>query len=268
MQVDWSPPEVPVDRPSVARMWDYMLGGYHYFEVDRVMADRIAQLYPDLPLVARANRALLRRIVHFLSDQGIDQFIDVGSGIPTASNVHEIAQARNPNARVVYVDIDPIAIAHSLAILRDNPLATAIQADFRQIKDILDLEQVRALIDYEKPFALILLALLHFIPDDDEAYGAVRAARDRMAPGSFMAIVHTSYECAPPDVLEQIQKISAGAATTRMRTRQEILRFFEGFELVEPGLTFIPLWRPDKEDALFFEHPERTLSYCGVGRKL
>ena len=148
---DWIPESVPRDRPSVARMYDYHLGGYHNFAIDREVADAAVAAYPDLPLVMRVNRAFLRRAVKFLIDEGVEQFLDLGSGIPTVGNVHEVAQRANPAARVIYVDVDPVVVAHGQMILGDNPQVAVIRADLRQSKAILQYPEARRVLDLERP---------------------------------------------------------------------------------------------------------------------
>nr|BFE71665.1 hypothetical protein GCM10020092_049660 [Actinoplanes digitatis] len=166
-------------RPSSARIYDALLGGNHNFEVDREAAKRLLSMIPAAGEMARANRAFLNRAVRFLLDAGVRQFLDIGSGIPTVGNVHEIAQSREPGARVVYVDIDPVAVAHAGEILRDNPLATAVQADMRFPQAILDHAEVRKLIDLDRPVGLLLVSMLHFVPDDD-AFVAVDRLREAL----------------------------------------------------------------------------------------
>ncbi len=232
------PTGTPADRPSVARMYDYFLGGYHNFAIDRQAAEQIVALYPDTPLVMQANRAFLRRAVQFLVAQGIDQFLDLGSGIPTAGNVHEIAQGLNPAARVVYVDIDPVAVAHSRAILRDNPHAAALLADARQPGAILAHPETRRLLDPGRPLAVLLVALLHFVPDDDQALGLVRELRDALAPGSYLAVSHASYEGMPRELIEQGERLYARTPTpVRSRSRAQIAEFFAGLDPVTDGPT-------------------------------
>jgi hypothetical protein len=256
------------DKPSHARIYDYLLGGYHNFEVDRVMAERILKALPDARLSAMVNRAFLRRAVHFLIAQGIDQLLDIGSGLPTVGNVHQVAQTANPAARVVYVDIDSIAVTHSLAILKDNPLATAIQGDVCEPDQILNHPQVRGLLDLSKPVGLLLIAMLHTITDDQRAYGAVRTFRDALAPGSYGAIAMATSECSSSEAVQQAMIIGRVASDSKMRTRAEIELFFDGLELVEPGLVYTPLWRPEGPDDIFLDCPDRSLVLAGIGRKL
>src|SRR5215218_6066853 len=165
--------EPDIERPSPARIYDYLLGGYHNFEVDRVVAGKFRKALPDMPLYMQANRAFLRRVVRYLLDSGIDQFLDIGSGIPTVGNVHEAAQAINPTACIVYVDIDPVAVRQSEEILMDNANATVIQGDLRQPETILEHPDVQRFLDFDKPVAVLLMAILLFVTDDEDAYRTV-----------------------------------------------------------------------------------------------
>ena len=263
----WVPSDVPLDKPSAARMYDYYLGGSHNFELDRKMAEEAIALWPDLPLIMRANRAFLRRAVSYLISEGTKQFLDIGSGIPTVGNVHEVAQRADPSARVAYVDIDPVAVAHSRAILQDVPNVIAIQGDVRQPERILNDPQVRALLNFDQPVAVMLLALLHFIVDDAEAHSSVRVLREAMAPGSYLVISHASYEGMPEKSREHEQLYARTPNPLKTRSRADIERFFEGFELVDPGLVLLPLWRPEDPDDPFLGQPERSTGFAGVGRK-
>ncbi len=265
----WIPDDFLADKPNISRIYDYLLGGYHNFEIDRLAAKQVLEFYPDMRLASCASRAFLRRVVNFLVEQGIDQFLDIGSGIPTVGNVHEVAQKANPAARVVYVDIDPVAVTHSLALLKDNPNATTIRADARWPDQILDHAEVKGLLDFSQPVGVLLLLLLHAIPDDEEAYGAARTLRDGLASGSYIAISHGTYDNAPPETIEQLEKLSARTPTPgKYRSRADIQRFFDGFEVVEPGLVYLPLWHPEGPDDVFLDQPERALTFGGVGRKV
>ena len=264
----WAPDEIPVDRPNAARIYDYYLGGYHNFESDRLAADRLAETNPDVRLASWVNRAFLRRCVQFLVEQGIDQFLDIGSGIPTVGNVHEIAQAANPSARVVYVDVDPIAVAHSQAMLCGNPHTVAIRADARQPDQILAHTEVRRLLDWSKPAAVLFVAVLHLLPDDEQAYRAVVTLRDVLAAGSYVAVSHPSCEDASPSLLQQVNKLTESSASRyQYRTLVKIGRFFDGLDLVEPGLVHTPLWRPESAQDLFVNEPQRAFCFAGVGLK-
>lgn len=264
----WAPDEILPDRPNAARIYDYYLGGYHNFEVDRLAADRLAETNPDVRLSSWVNRAFLRRCVQFLVGQGIDQFLDIGSGIPTVGNVHEIVQAADPSARVVYVDVDPVAVAHSQAMLRDNPHAVAIRADARQPDQILDHAEVRRLLDWSRPAAVLFVAVLHLLPDDDQAYHTVVTLRDVLAAGSYVAVSHPSYEDAPPTLMEQINELTeASASHYQYRALAKIRRFFDGLDLIEPGLVHTPLWRPESPQDLLVDEPRRAFCFAGVGLK-
>lgn len=263
-----SPEQLAVDRPSVARIYDYFLGGFNNFAVDRAAAERLCALAPDTPEIMRANRAFLRRAVEFLLDHGVDQFLDLGSGLPTAGNVHEVAQERDPGARVVYVDSDPVVVAHGTALLRDNPRAAAVQADVRHPEAILAHPAVRRVLDLDRPLAVLLVAVLHFVTDDRAAARAVAALRARLAPGGYLVIAHGTDEGLPPDLLAQGQQIYTQAASPfKARSRAQVARFFRGLELVEPGVVYVPRWRPDGPDERFFDQPERSRNLAGVGRK-
>ncbi|MGX5211043.1 SAM-dependent methyltransferase [Streptomyces violaceus] len=263
----WAPRSIDISVPSVSRMYDFYLGGSHNFEVDREAARRAMEFLPGLPKIMQANRAFMRRAVRYAADQGITQFLDIGSGIPTFGNVHEVAQAARPGARVMYVDHDPVAVAHSQAVLEGNDGAAVVAADLRKPQDILRSPEVERLIDLNQPVALLLVAILHFVEDEDDPYGAVAELREALAPGSLLVLTHASYEGIPlpperaggaVDVYEEIRN------PLIMRSREEIARFFEGYDMVEPGLVAMPRWRPDTtpED----DDPYAFSGFAGVGR--
>ncbi|GHH53176.1 SAM-dependent methyltransferase [Streptomyces candidus] len=264
----WAPPGIDISMPSVSRIYDYYLGGSHNFEVDREAARRAMEFMPGLPKIMQANRAVMRRAVRHALSEGVTQFLDIGSGIPTFGNVHEVAQAADPAARVVYVDHDPVAVAHSRAVLEGNELATVVAADFRKPGEILEAAELRQLLDLERPVALLLVALLHFIEDADDPYAAVATLRDALAPGSMLILTHASYEGVPlteeltGGVVDIYQKIKNPLI---MRSRSEVARFFEGFRMVEPGLVPMAEWRPETPVAQ--EDPYAFSGFAGVGRK-
>jgi hypothetical protein len=263
----WIPEDVPLDRPSAARLYDFLLGGYHNFEADRRIAAKMVEVHPEVRLVAQANRAFLRRAVHYLVEQGIEQILDLGSGIPTVGNVHQVAQAANPNARVVYVDIDPVAVAHSKVMLEDNPRATAIRADVRYPEAILSHSKVQGMLDFDQPLGLLLVAILHYVLDDKEADNVVRTIGDVMVPGSYVAITHSTTGFEAP-AQKRLRELFGQASPAVLRSRAQIEQFFDGFELVEPGLVYTPLWRPEGPDDLYLDQPERSFMLAGVARKL
>jgi hypothetical protein len=265
---DWSYPEKPSELANNARYYDYLLGGYHNFAVDRKLGDRVISIFPDVRLGALANRAFLRRVVKFLSQQGIDQFLDLGSGIPTSGNVHEVAQEINPAAQVVYVDIDPVAVIHSQAILKGNPNAAIIQEDIHNIEKILEHPTFTALIDLHKPLGLLMLSVLHFVVDETQLQRILGVLKDRLASGSYMAISHYCLEGAPAESIAQITRVY-GSSNNRAvsRTIAETIHMFDGFELLEPGVVHAQLWRPESPEDVLLVQPERTLAIAGVGRK-
>ena len=264
----WSPNDVPLDKPNPARMYDFFLGGYHNFAIDRAAAEQMLAVMPDTPFFMRAARAFLRRGVTFLIEQGIDQFLDLGSGIPTVGNVHEVAQQLNPAARIVYVDVEPIAVRHSEAILQGNDNAIVIQADVREPALILNHAKVRSMIDFNRPVGVLLSNLLHFLTDDDEATRVVGVLRAAVVPGSYLLISHATGEGQDPERTRKGTAVYARtSAPVKPRPRATIQRFFEGLEMIEPGLVHCPLWRPEGPDDLLLDQPERALILGGMGRK-
>ncbi|MFD5448006.1 SAM-dependent methyltransferase [Streptomyces sp. NPDC003470] len=263
----WAPRSIDISVPSVSRIYDFYLGGSHNFEVDREAARRAMEFMPGLPRIMQANRAFMRRAVRFAAAEGIDQFLDIGSGIPTFGNVHEVARAARPGARVVYVDHDPVAVAHSQAVLEGAEDADVVAADLLKPQDILTSPQVERLIDLNRPVALLLVAILHFVEDADDPCAAVAELRDALAPGSMLVLTHATYEGIPLPA-----ERAAGAVDVYkdirnpliMRSRDEIARFFEGYDMVEPGLVPLPHWRP--ETAPEDEDPYAFSGIAGVGR--
>jgi SAM-dependent methyltransferase len=263
----WAPRSIDITVPSVSRIYDYYLGGSHNFEVDRDAARRAMEFMPGLPKIMQANRAFMRRAVRFAVDEGITQFLDIGSGIPTFGNVHEVAQTVSPGAHVVYVDHDPVAVAHSQAVLQGNENADVVAADLRKPREILASPQVQRLIDLNRPVALLLVAILHFVEDADDPYSAVAELRDALAPGSLLVLTHASYEGIPlpPERAEgTVDVYKSIRSPLIMRSRDDIARFFEGYDMVEPGLVPMPDWRPDT--ASEEEDPYSYSGFAGVGR--
>jgi len=249
-------------------MYDYFLGGFHNFAIDRAAAERVRAIYPDVARVMAVNRAFLRRAVRFLLAQGIDQFFDIGAGIATVGSVHEIVQGINPDAHVVYVDSEPVAVEHTRALLGNTPTVTVVEADARDIPNILTHPDVHRLLDFSRPVGVLVIALLHFITDDDEAHGLVRALRDALALGSYLAIAHATTDDVPEEAARQLAQLYAGTTNPgRGRSRNEIKAFFAGLTLVEPGVVLAPLWRPESSRDLFLDEPGRAINYVGVGMK-
>ena|SRR5437870_2971585 len=263
---DWAPETIDIDRPSAARIYDYALGGLHNFAVDREAARDMFALMPDLPLLMQANRAFLRRAVQYLVGAGIRQFLDIGSGIPTVGNVHEIAHRSAPDTRVMYVDIDPVAVAHSRAILEGNKLTAVIQEDLRRPEHILAHPDVRGLLDFSEPIGLLLVAVMQFIPAADDPAAIVGRLRDALAPGSYVVMSQPTNDSRTDEADKVETLIAQLPGTFRYATRPSFERLFDGWELVDPGVVWVPEWHPDSPDTVDDE-PERSLLYVGVGKK-
>ncbi len=255
-----------VEAPSPARVYDYFLGGSQNFEADRRLAERLAQAMPDIGEIMRANRAFLRWVVRFLADAGIRQFLDLGSGIPTVGNVHEIAQRVTPDAKVAYVDIDPVAIAHSRAVLAGNDLTVVVEADLCDPQRVLADPGLAKLLDFTRPVAVLLVGVLHQVPGD--LAPLIAEYRRVLAPGSYFVLSQATQGDRVREAREFQQTYNRGYSPgTEMtyRTSQEVLRLFDGFELVEPGLVQLPEWHPDDPDEVG-EHPDRFSTYAAAGR--
>ena len=261
---DWAPPEIDLDRPSAARVYDFYLGGFHNFPADRAMAQEAIRMWPELPVMMQANRAFLRRAIRYAVDLGITQFLDIGSGIPTAGNSHEVARQANPACRVVYVDIDPIAVAHSRAILGDDASTLVLQGDLRQPEVILADERVRALLDFDRSVAVLLVALLHFVPDSDDPRGVIGRLGAALVPGSILVVSHASSDGQPELATRHQQLYSRTPTPMTMRSRAEIESLFDGFVVQEPGVVPIQRWRPDSGGEAGPEI-ERMVGFAGVG---
>jgi hypothetical protein len=263
---DWMA-DVDIERPSAARMYDYYLGGNHNFAADRQAADEIMRFIPNVRQIAQANRAFLQRSVEYLIGAGVRQFLDIGSGIPTVGNVHEAAQNATPGAGIVYVDTDPVAIEHSIQILNGNERATAIQADLRNPQAILAHPDVRRILDLTQPVGLLMLSMLQFIPDA-EAYPAVGYLRDILASGSYLVISHVAEGAMPADRTDSAVEIYSRSSSpgAGRRIRPQIAEFFDGYDLVAPGLVWVPEWRPRSPEDVG-ERPEDVAILGGVARK-
>lgn len=260
----WVSDDVDITVPNAARVYDFALGGFHNFEVDRVFFDRAVEMWPDIRLIAHANRAYLRRVVQWLTDAGIRQFLDVGSGIPTLGNVHDVAQQTAPDARVVYVDIDPVAVSHGQSILADNPNACAIRADLREPRGVLEHPDVAGLIDFTRPVAVLMIAVLHFIADDARPADIIARYRDAIAGGSYLALSHGISDPNSTDEQEGVRDLYRRTPTPIFtRTPAEITAMLAGFELVEPGLVPVHDWRPDTDNE---DHREQPI-LAAVARK-
>ena len=232
--------------PNVARVYDYLLGGKDNFAADRAFADEGIRWVPDFPLVVRANRDFLGRVVrHLAADCGIDQFLDIGAGLPTTENVHQVVHRINPAGRVVYVDNDPVVLTHARALLADSSNVAVAEGDLRDPQGILSAPQVRQLIDFTRPVAVLMVAILHYVTDEHRPHEIVARFRDTIAPGSYLAISHAEYRARLAGPASMYRRMANEPAV--LRSHEEIARFFDGFELLEPGLVPVSRWRPDAE---------------------
>jgi hypothetical protein len=248
-------------RPAAARIYDYLLGGKDNYAVDRAAAMRVLAVAPDQRQLARANRAFAIRAVSALAEAGLGQFIDLGTGFPTSPSVHEAARRADPAARVVYVDYDPLVHVHNTALLAEDDRVVSVRADIRQPEAILDHPDVARLIDFGQPVGILCVAVLHLVPDAEDPAGIVARFRDRMCAGSYLALSQFAGD-SDPEAMAGLRAVAAGTAVeTYFRPRDQIGRFFDGFELMPPGLTDVERWRQDGAA------PTRLKIAGAVGRK-
>jgi hypothetical protein len=257
-------PAVHIDtsKPHPARIYDYLLGGKDNYEVDQVAADQLAAAAPEVWISVRANRAFLQRAVRYVVGSGVRQILDVGTGLPTSPNVHEVAQELAPDVRVAYVDNDPIVKAHGDALLNRAGTTSIVLADLREPQSVVDHPEVRRVIDFGRPVALFLVAVLHFLRDADEPERVVATLRDALPAGSFLVLSHATGDFADRSEAEAVY--DNASASMNLRSRDQVARFFDGFDLVEPGLVQVPFWRPDSTPPA---GSEEIGFYGGVGRK-
>ena len=252
-------------RANVARIYDYLLGGKDNYDVDRQAAERLLALVPDAAVAAWDNREFLGRTVRFLAEEkGIRQFLDIGTGLPTRTNVHSIAHESAPDARVVYVDYDPVVISHARALLCKTRAVCAVEGDLRAPEDILAKPELRAQINCGQPVAVLLIAILHFIGDADDPWRIVNVLKDAVPRGSYLVISHVTADHVSPAIAREVRDlygVTSAAATPR--SHADIARFFDGLEIVPPGLVNVASWRPGWMPV----NPGRTLFLGGAGRK-
>jgi S-adenosyl methyltransferase len=257
---------IDVTVPSAARIYDFLLGGKDNFAVDREFAEAVLRQLPESRDAAQANRRFLGRAVEFLAAAGVRQFLDLGTGLPSQNNVHEVAQRVRPDARVVYVDSDPVVLRHAEALLARDESTIVIQEDLRHPARILGHPDVERMIDFSQPVAVMFVAVFHFVTDDQDPWGIVSAMTERLVPGSYLALSHGTLEGRPADVVAAVQERYQNASAPMVaRGRDEIARFFDGFELVEPGVVHTTEWRSDKAERA---RPGGEWTLAGVGRKL
>jgi S-adenosyl methyltransferase len=257
--------------PNVARIYDVLLGGKDNYEADRAAARRLMAAVPGAARAAVENRAFLGRAVDYLAHEaGIRQFIDIGAGLPTGGHVHEIARAADPAARVAYVDVDPVVVAHAAALLADTPGTPAgirgvgaVHADVRYPRHLLALPAVRELIDFGQPAAVLLVAVLHFVEDAESPWAVVRCLTGYLAPGSYVVVSHVTGDEISPAAAQQARELYDGASRPAVaRSREEIGQFFDGLDLLPPGVVDVASWRPGRPSL----RPDPALFYVGVGR--
>ncbi len=259
-----SRPPFDTSVANQARIYDYLLGGKDNYEADRAAVDAVLKIAPEMGFAARENRAFLGRVVRYLAaEAGIRQFLDIGTGIPTAGNTHQVAQDVAPEARVVYVDYDPVVLAHARALLKSNPAGATqyIDADLRDSATILG--QASKLLDFSKPVAVTMLMILHVIPDADDPYAAVTRILDPLPQGSYLAVSHLGADLLDTEKKQGFEDVVRRQAQQQYigRTRDEMERFFAGMDLIQPGLVRVEEWRPEA-------HADgRSTLWCGLGRK-
>ncbi|OPC77665.1 methyltransferase [Embleya scabrispora] len=246
----WPVVDLRLDVPHSARVYDYLIGGKTNFEPDRVAAKASVEAWPALPISMRTTRTFMQRAVRHLTERyGVRQFLDIGTGIPTSPNVHEIAQGIAPEARVAYVDNDPIVLTHARALMSSTPEGRTcyVDADLRDIDSIIDAPQLREVLDLSKPVALSLVAIVHFVLDRDDPQGLVRRLMDELAPGSFLVLTVFTGDTDPVGVGGVGREYNARGIPLQIRDRKETLAFFDGYELLDPGVTLVHHWRPDPD---------------------
>ncbi|MEB3368899.1 SAM-dependent methyltransferase [Saccharopolyspora mangrovi] len=257
---NWVPSQIDWNQPSVARIYDYALGGAHNFEADRQAQDAALEVFPYLNDAARANRAFLHRALQFCLDQGIRQFLDLGSGIPTVGNVHEVAQKVDPECRVVYVDHDPVAVTHACSMLTSNPRVTILGEDIRAPHNVLEHPDALRLIDFQQPVGLLMVGMLHYVNDAAAPQRLLREYQARMAPGSYLIASHLTSDL--PEMRAAAPFFAESRNPMTLRSKAEIEVLLADFDLVDPGVVYTVEWRPDMRPG---EHPERTACYAAVG---
>ncbi|MFE2722730.1 SAM-dependent methyltransferase [Kitasatospora sp. NPDC059327] len=248
----WPGVDLRMDVPHSARVYDYLIGGKTNFEADRTAAHASVKAWPALPISMRTTRTFMQRVVrHLAEEHKVRQFLDIGTGIPTSPNVHEIAQGIAPEARVAYVDNDPIVLTHARALMSstEEGRTSYIDADFRDVDSIMGAPQLREVLDLSQPVALSLIAIVHFVLDQDDPQGIVRRFMDQLAPGSFLALTVFTGDTDPVGVGGVGREYNARGIPLQIRDKAETLAFFDGYELLDPGVTLVHHWRPDADAA-------------------
>ncbi|MEH0422415.1 SAM-dependent methyltransferase [Streptomyces sp. B21-083] len=260
------PIEIDTSRPHPARMYDWYLGGKDNYPVDEAMGRQMLALDPRVPVMAKVNRAFMHRATRWLAGHGVRQFLDVGTGIPTEPNLHQIAQEIAPDARVVYCDNDPIVLAHAAALLRgtEEGVTEYLQADVRDPDAII--EGAKKVLDFERPVALSLVALLHFVSDADGAHDLVGRLLAALPAGSYLMMTHATADFSPEESAAAIAKLKAAGVTLALRSRTEFGHFFDGLDLVEPGVEVVDKWHPELGEPVPGQEDGVIPGYGALGR--
>jgi hypothetical protein len=258
---------IDFDKPNAARVYDYLIGGKLNYAIDRMFAEQILQVRPEAKDLALLNRRWLRRAVRFGAEQGVRQFLDIGSGMPTVGHVHEVVQSIDPESRVVYVDNEPVAVAHSEIVLQDNENAAMVQADAEFPDDVLQHATTERLLDFGKPVMVIMAAFIHFIPDERDPAGLIAAYRDAVVPGSYLALSSGTFEGQGEEVRRAAELYQKSGTDVVARSKDELRALLDGFEILPPGIVFTPEWRPD-DPAEVGDHPEQASQLALVARKV
>jgi SAM-dependent methyltransferase len=258
--------DVDLSRASIARVYNYLLGGKEHLEVDRRAANALLNVVPEAAELAKDNRSFRRRALQYLvREAGIRQIIDVGSGLPSTDNVHEVAHAIDPGVRIVYVDNDPVVLAHARALLATDEHTVVVTADLRKPDSIYDHPDLRELINLDEPFAVLLSGVVHHLTDEDDPAAVVAAVRDRLSPGSHLLITHFLDDDESRAHALERAFLHGGLGSGRFRTWEQLRGHFDGLEMVEPGLVYANDWRPDNHTPT--EGPVHTLIAGGIGRR-
>ena len=260
---NWIPPGLDLDRASAARMYDFYLGGSHHLAVDRDKANEVLAVLPQARTFALQNRAFLRRAVQYCLGQGIRQFLDLGAGLPTVGNVHETAQAQIPDARVVYVDNDPVAVAHGELLLEHNPYATYVDGDIAYPNEVLKAVDKTKLLDFSQPLMVLICAVLHFVPDTKRPARIVQRYSDALAAGSYLALTHATASDYPEQLADVVEIYQQTQNQAHLRSRSQITAMLDSFEhLVRPGLVYTPEWQP--EHGINLGNPAESLAFAAL----
>ncbi|HYU84573.1 MAG TPA: SAM-dependent methyltransferase [Kribbellaceae bacterium] len=267
VEQEWAPPGIDTTIPHSARMYDWWLGGKDNFASDRQLGEMFVQAIPTIRTMAQENRAFMHRSTRYLVNQGIDQFLDIGTGIPTKPNLHETAQELNPEARVVYVDNDPIVLVHARALMVSDERGRTeyIHADLMEPDKILADGALLNTLDLSRPVGLMLIAVLMLLADEDDPWGKAKTLMDALPSGSYVAITHPGQDFDPEAMANIVAAAQQGQMTVVPRVRDDVAKFFADWELVDPGVTPVMAWRP--EDGEMPENPNAAYYWAGVARK-